>query len=222
VRPSLRNLAKTEKPVFRPLLAGIAAMAAIVVASNILVQFLVGDWLTWGAFTYPFAFLVTDLMNRFHGPARARQVVAAGFVVGLACSFVGAQIEGPFGPLVSMRVAMASAAAFLVGQLLDIALFNRLRAGSWWKAPLVSSSLGSVLDTAIFFSLAFSATLSFIAPQVDVAWANAPVPLLGRGPVAPLWMSLAVADFSVKLAIAVLALAPFRAALGLRQGRAVQ
>ena len=158
-------------------------------------------------------------MNRLHGPAAARKVVVAGFVVGLACSFVGAQIEGPFGPLVSLRVAIGSGTAFLVGQLLDVAVFNRLRAGSWWRAPLVSSVLGSVVDTAIFFALAFSASLAFIAPQVDVAWANEAVPLLGRGPVAPLWVSLAVADFSVKLAIAVLALAPFRAALGLAQAR---
>ena len=158
-------------------------------------------------------------MNRFHGPREARKVVMAGFLVGLACSFVGAQIEGPFGPLVSLRVAIASGAAFLVGQLLDVAVFNRLRRGSWWRAPFVSSVAGSVVDTAIFFSLAFSASLAFIAPDVDVAWANEPVPLLGRGPVAPLWMSLAVADFCVKLAIAVFALAPFRAALGWYQQR---
>jgi uncharacterized PurR-regulated membrane protein YhhQ (DUF165 family) len=201
----------------RPLLAGVLAMAAIVVLSNVLVQFLVGDWLTWGAFTYPFAFLVTDLMNRLHGPAAARKVVVAG--VGLLCSFVGAQVEGPFGPLVSLRVAIGSGTAFLVGQLMDVAVFNRLRAGSWWRAPLVSSVLGSVVDTGIFFTLAFSASLAVIAPEVDVAWANEAVPLLGRGPVAPLWVSLAVADFSVKLAIAVLALAPFRAALGLAQAR---
>ena len=198
----------------RPLALGVAAMAVVVVASNVLVQFLVGDWLTWGAFTYPFAFLVTDLMNRFYGPEPARRVVVAGFVVGLFCSFVGSQIEGPFGPVVSLRVAIGSAAAFLVGQLLDVAVFNRLRAGSWWRAPFVSSVLGSVVDTVIFFSLAFSASLAFIAPGVDVAWANEPVPLLGQGPIAPLWVSLAVADFGVKLAIAVLALAPFRAALG--------
>ena len=198
----------------RSFLHGVAAMAAIVIASNILVQFLVGDWLTWGAFTYPFAFLVTDLMNRLHGPRAARQVVAAGFLVGLACSFVGSQIDGPFGPIVSLRVALGSGTAFLVGQLLDVAVFNRLRRGSWWRAPFVASVLGSVLDTAIFFTLAFSASLAFIAPHVDVAWANAPVALLGRGPVAPLWMSLALADFMVKFGIAVFALAPFRAALG--------
>ena len=73
----------------RPFLLGVAAMAVVVIASNILVQFLVGDWLTWGAFTYPFAFLVTDLMNRLYGPGAARRVVVAGFVVGLVCSFVG-------------------------------------------------------------------------------------------------------------------------------------
>ena len=198
----------------RSLLLGVAAMAAIVVASNVLVQFLVGDWLTWGAFTYPFAFLVTDLMNRLHGPGAARRVVAVGFLVGLLCSFVGSQIEGPFGPLVSLRVAIGSGAAFLVGQLLDVAVFNRLRAGSWWRAPFVASVAGSVVDTGMFFSIAFSAGLSFIAPGVDVGWANEPVALLGRGPVAPLWMSLALADFLVKLGIAVFALAPFRAAIG--------
>jgi uncharacterized PurR-regulated membrane protein YhhQ (DUF165 family) len=195
------------------MLLGVAAMAVVVVLSNILVQFLVGDWLTWGAFTYPFAFLVTDLMNRLHGPGAARRVVFAGFVVGLVGSFIGSQIDGPFGPLVSPRVAIGSATAFLAGQLLDVAVFDRLRAGSWWRAPLVSSIAGSVVDTAIFFPLAFAAGLSFIAPQVDVAWANEAVPLIGRGPVAPLWLSLALADFAVKLAIAVVALAPFRAGL---------
>src|SRR5689334_5822324 len=121
------------------LLPGVLAMAVVVIASNILVQFLVGNWLTWGAFTYPFAFLVTDLTNRFYGPGAARRVVLAGFVVGLLCSFVGAHIEGPFGPLVSLRVAIGSATAFLVGQLLDVAVFNRLRVGSWWRAPFLSS-----------------------------------------------------------------------------------
>src|SRR5215813_12006787 len=116
-----------RSPTMSTLLPGILAMATIVIVSNILVQFLVGNWLTWGAFTYPFAFLVTDLMNRLYGPRAARRVVVAGFAVGLACSFVGSQIEGPFGPIVSLRVAIGSATAFLVGQLLDIAVFNRLR-----------------------------------------------------------------------------------------------
>ena len=201
----------------RPLLIGVAAMAAIVIASNVLVQFLVGDFLTWGAFTYPFSFLVTDLMNRLHGPAAARRVVLAGFVVGLLCSFVGSQIEGPFGPLVSLRVAIGSATAFLVGQLADVAVFNRLRRGVWWRAPLVAQLMGSVLDTALFFSIAFSGALSFVAPGVDVAWANEPLPLLGRGPVAPLWVSLAAADFLVKLAIDLFALIPFRLIVAARR-----
>jgi uncharacterized integral membrane protein (TIGR00697 family) len=205
---------RDQSPTISMLLPGVLAMAVIVIVSNVLVQFLVGNWLTWGAFTYPFAFLVTDLMNRFYGPRAARRVVFTGFVVGLLCSFVGAQIEGPFGPLVSLRVAIGSATAFLVGQLLDVAVFNRLRAGSWWRAPFVSSVSGSILDTVIFFSIAFSASLAFIAPGVDVGWANEVVPLLGRGAPAPLWMSLALADFGVKFAIAVLALAPFRVALG--------
>jgi uncharacterized integral membrane protein (TIGR00697 family) len=194
----------------RPLLLGVLAMATIVIASNILVQFLFGNWLTWGAFTYPFSFLVTDLMNRLYGPRAARQVVLAGFAVGLACSFVGSQIEGPFGPLVSLRVALGSGTAFLVGQLADVSVFNRLRRSIWWLAPFVSTLLGSVLDTVLFFSIAFSGGLAFIAPHVDVAWANEAVPLLGRGPVAPLWVSLAVADFLVKLGIDLFALIPFR------------
>jgi queuosine precursor transporter len=202
-------------------LLGVIAMAIIVLASNILVQFLFGQWLTWGAFTYPFAFLVTDLMNRLHGSAAARRVVYVGFVTGLVCSLIGTQIEGQFGPLVSFRVAIASLTAFLVGQLLDVTVFNRLRQGSWWRAPLVSSTLGSVADTVIFFSLAFSASLSFIAPWVDVGWATEAVPLLGRGPVLPLWVSLAIADFSVKLAIAIFALAPFRIAIWNWQPRAM-
>ncbi len=197
----------------RALVFGILAMAAIVVASNILVQFLVGDWLTWGAFTYPFAFLVTDLMNRLYGPRAARRVVFAGFAVGLACSGIGTQIAGEFGPLVSPRVALGSGVAFLTAQLVDVAVFDRFRAGVWWRAPLVSSLVGSALDTGLFFAIAFSASLAFLAPGTDVGWANAAMPLLGAGPVAPLWMSLGLADFAVKLALALIALVPFRLAL---------
>lgn len=198
----------------RGLLAGVIAMAAVVTASNVAVQFLAGSWLTWGAFTYPLAFLVTDLVNRLYGAAAARRVVMAGFCVGLACSLAGTQIEGPFGPLVTPRVAVGSAVAFLTAQLVDVAVFDRLRAGRWWRAPLVSSAVGGALDTALFFSIAFSAGLASLAPGVDVAWANAPVPILGVGPVAPLWVSLAVADFGVKSAVAALALAPYRIAVG--------
>ena len=189
---------------------GIIAMAIIVVASNILVQFLFGNWLTWGAFTYPLAFLVTDLMNRLYGPGPARQVVFAGFVVGVFCSLVGTQIQGEFGPLVTFRIALGSGLAFLTAQLLDVAVFDRMRSGAWWRAPLASTLIGSSLDTALFFTIAFSGTLSFLEPENDVSWAGEMLPLLGSGPVAPLWVSLAVADWMVKLALALIALIPFR------------
>ena len=192
------------------LIPGILAMAAIVVASNILVQFLFGQWLTWGAFTYPLAFLVTDVMNRVYGRDTARRVVFAGFVVGLACSFIGTQISGEFGPLVTLRIALGSAAAFLAAQLLDIAVFDRLRDGAWWRAPMVSSLIGSTVDTALFFTIAFSASLVMLEPGNDVGWANEALPLLGVGPVVPLWISLAVADWMVKLGLALLTLVPFR------------
>ena len=194
----------------RQLIIPVLAMAIVVVASNILVQFLVGDWLTWGAFTYPFAFLVVDLTNRILGTAAARKVVLVGFAVGLVCSFVGTRIEGEFGPLVTLRVALGSGAAFLVANLLDVAIFERLRNGAWWHPPLFSSLISSSIDTALFFSIAFAAGLSFIEPTNDVAWANETIPLLGFGPAVPLWVSLAVADWCVKLGLALLALVPFR------------
>ena len=194
----------------RNLIPGILAMAAIVVASNILVQFLYGQWLTWGAFTYPFAFLVTDLTNRLYGAAAARRVVLVGFVVGAICSLIGTQIVGSFGPLVSLRVAIGSGAAFLAAQMLDITVFNQMRTAAWWRAPLISTLIGSTLDTAIFFTTAFSATLIFLEPGNDVSWAGEVLPLLGFGPGVPLWVSLAVADWSVKLGLAVVALIPFR------------
>ena len=194
----------------KKLLPGVIAMAAIVLASNILVQFLFGQWLTWGAFTYPFAFLVTDVMNRVYGPAVARKVVLAGFIVGVLSSLVGTQIEGEFGPLVTWRIAAGSGLAFLSAQLLDVAVFDRFREGRWWRAPLVSTLVGSSVDTALFFTIAFSAWLAFLEPGNDVAWANEALPLLGQGPEAPLWMSLALADWMVKLSLALVALVPFR------------
>lgn len=194
----------------RILLPGILAMAAIVVASNILVQYPLGAFLTWGALSYPFAFLVTDLVNRLEGPASARRVVLVGFVVGILCSFIGTQVMGEFGPLVTLRIALGSGLAFLCAQLVDVAVFNRLRQGSWWKAPLVSTLVSSTLDTAIFFSVAFSAALVALEPANDVSWATAPAALLGVGPEAPFWVSLALGDWLVKLAMALLALLPFR------------
>ena len=199
------------------LLPGIAAMAAVVVASNILVQFLILDGLlTWGAFTYPFAFLVTDLMNRVYGPADARRVVYFGFVTGVVCSLIGSQImlegDGYTYPAVAFRIAVGSGIAFLVAQLVDVFVFDRLRAGIWWRAPLASTIVGSVLDTALFFTIAFSASVPFFseAANGDISWAWDVAPLLTFGSDAPLWVSLALADWIVKLSVALIALIPFR------------
>ena len=186
----------------RPLLPAILAMAAIVLASNILVQFMLGEWLTWGAITYPIAFLVTDVTNRVHGAAAARRVVLAGFVVGIGCSFVAAGLDKT-----TLRIAIASGAAYLTAQLLDIAIFDRLRHKHWWQAPFLSSLVGSAVDTALFFSIAFASVLPH---DVNTGWATEAVPVLGHGPLAPLWVSLGLADWMVKLSLAILALVPFR------------
>ncbi len=201
------------------ILPGVIAMAIIVVASNILVQFLILDgFLTWGAFTYPLAFLVTDVMNRIYGAPAARRVVFVGLIVGITCSLIGSQIMLEFGPAVPIRVAIASATAFGAAQLLDIALFNRMRGGVWWKAPLVSTCVSSIVDTAIFFTIAFGALFNgFSALAADqVIWAQDAVPFLTFGPLVPLWVSLAVADWGVKIAVALVALVPFRMIVGRR------
>jgi len=192
------------------LLPGVIAMAAVVVASNILVQHLFGQWLTWGAFTYPIAFLVTDVMNRLYGPALARRVVFAGFLVGVICSVIGTQIYGEFGSLVTWRIALGSGVGFLSAQLLDVAIFDRLRFGKWWRAPLASTLVGSSVDTILFFTIAFAGALTFLEPANNVTWANEVLPMFGVGPLAPLWVSLAVADWAVKLGLAIVALLPFR------------
>jgi hypothetical protein len=197
----------------RFLLLGVIAMTVIVVTSNILVQYPLGAFLTWGALTYPFSFLVTEIANRLDGPAAARKIVFVGFGTGILCSFIGTQIMGEFGPLVSFRIALGSGLAFLCAQLLDIAVFNRFRNGLWWKAPLISPVISSTLDTAVFFTFAFSAALTFLEPGNDVSWATAPSPLLGIGPEAPFWVSLALGDWMVKLLLAVFALMPFRLAV---------
>ncbi len=133
----------------------IAAMVLVVVSSNIAVQYPVqatlgsldlADLLTWGAFTYPAAFLVTDLTNRRFGVSMARRVIVVGFVMAVVLSMV----------LATPRIAVASASAFLIGQLLDVTVFDRLRRSGWWKAPFVGSLLGSATDTTVFFSLAFA------------------------------------------------------------------
>ena len=161
--------------------AGIIAMTAVVVLSNYAVQFPVyiqgyptEDWLTWGAFTYPVAFLVTDLTNRSLGPKAARLVIAAGFALAVALSL-----------LVDVRIALASGTAFLTAQLLDVAIFNRLRQSTWWQAPLASSTLSSIVDTVLFFSIAFAGT-------------GLP------------WFQWALGDFSAKMVMAGLLLLPFR------------
>lgn len=194
-------------PVSR-LIIPVLSMMAVVTASNYLVQFpvnfMVGnvnlaDLLTYGAFTYPAAFLVTDLTNRRFGPARARYVVIAGFVLAVVLSIW----------LASPRIAIASGSAFLAAQLLDVAIFNRLRQGRWWRAPLISSFAGSLLDTCLFFSLAFAAQLSVLGPNDDFAVALAPL----LGVIAwdvPRWMSWALGDLAVKLMVALLMLAPYR------------
>ena len=203
------------------ILPGVLAMAIIVVASNILVQFLILDGLlTWGAFTYPLAFLVTDVMNRVYGPAAARKVVFSGLVVGIICSLIGSQImlqgDGYEYPAVALRIAIGSATAFLIAQLLDIVVFNRLREGSWWKAPLGSTLVGSTVDTAIFFSIAFASVFNGLSASAaeEVMWAQDAAPFLNTGPMVPLWVTLAVADWGVKLSIALLALVPFRIIVG--------
>ena len=124
-------------------------MAVVVVVSNVAVQLPINDWLTWGALTYPVAFLVTDLTNRRLGAAATRRVVYVGFAIAVALSVWAA---GP-------RIAFASGSAFLAAQLLDVLIFDRLRRSeAWWRAPLASSLSGSALDTALFFSLAFAGT----------------------------------------------------------------
>lgn len=204
--------------------AFIAVMAAIVLLSNILVQFpmqgMVGgialaDILTWGAFTYPFAFLVTDLANRAHGPAFARRVVYAGFAIAVASSIVlPPLLKGlglvEFAPALERlpRIALASGIAFLAGQLLDVTVFNALRRASWWRAPALASLAGSLADTALFFSLAFAAAFAVLGPLDE--FASQAAPFLGIGSEAPRWLSWAAGDLAVKLLIAAVALVPYR------------
>ncbi len=194
----------------------ITAMAIVVVASNFLVQFPVqgtlgsinlADLLTWGAFTYPAAFLVTDLTNRRFGPQAARSVVLIGFAIAVGLSIW----------LATPRIAIASGTAFLVAQLLDVTIFDRLRRASWWKAPFVSSMIGSVVDTLLFFGIAFAARFAFIDSTFGLEDSSLafPVPFLSVGSDVPLWVSLAAGDFIVKVLVAIAMLAPYRVILSL-------
>ena len=192
----------------KAVVAGIAAMAFVVTISNVLVQYPVhlkigpldlADLFTWAAFTYPVSFLVTDLVNRFFGPKAARKVVYAGFAVAVALSVYFA----------TARIAIASGSAFLVAQLLDVLIFDRLRRNPrWWVPPITSSIIGSAVDTVVFFSLAFAAMFSMLGPNVPFAIESAP--LFGFLPIeAPRWMSWALADFGMKILMATVLLAPY-------------
>ena len=128
------------------LLFPVIAMMFVVTLSNILVQFSINNWLTWGAFTFPIAFLVTDVSNRYLGPIRARKVVYFGFILAVILSLI----------LADIRIAIASGIAFLTSQLLDIYIFNKLTRNVWWVPPLASSFISSFIDTVLFFMLAFA------------------------------------------------------------------
>jgi len=158
---------------------GVAAMVAVVLASNYLVQFPLNDWLTWGAFSYPAAYLVSDLINRRFGPGQARRVAWLGFAVAVAASLM----------LAPARIAAASGLAFIASQLLDIGVFHRLRQGRWWRAPLVATVIAAVLDSIVFWGIAFAGT---------------------DGP----WLTWALGDLAVKLAVGVFMLLPFRLLIG--------
>ncbi|MCP5001586.1 MAG: queuosine precursor transporter [Hyphomicrobiales bacterium] len=187
------------------------AMAAVVIASNYLVQFpvmytlgpfILEDLLTWGAFTYPVAFLVTDLSNRHFGPAKARIIVTVGFILAVGISIYVA----------TPRIAIASGSAFLVAQLLDVSIFDRLRHSHWWHAPLISSVLGSIIDTVLFFSLAFAAVFVMLGANDPFALEAAPLVGFFSAEV-PRWMSWALGDLTVKLLVSLAMLAPYRVLL---------
>ena len=162
-------------------------MGVIVVLSNYLVQFPVSyfglnEVLTYGAFSYPATFLITDLANRAYGKVVARKVVYIGFIIGI---FLTLFISTNFSDIISIRIAIGSGVAFFVAQNLDVHIFDKLRKKSWYIAPLVSSSIGSLADTFLFFSIAFYST---------------GIP----------WVTLAFGDLAVKLIITMLMLIPFR------------
>jgi hypothetical protein len=198
---------ETARSTFSLMAVLIAAMAVVVTASNVLVAHPIqalglADYLTYGALTYPFAFLVTDLANRRLGPQAARLVAIVGFALAVVLSIW----------LATPRIAIASGVAFLAAQMIDIGLFNALRERVWWVAPLVSSVIASAVDTALFFSLAFTCgPVPVLGVTVDQALAS-----LGVGSVCEglPWVTLALADYGVKLMLALIALAPYFALKG--------
>ncbi|MEL6093693.1 VUT family protein [Bartonella schoenbuchensis] len=180
------------------------AMCLAVTASNILVQYPIywfglNEILTYGAFTYPIAFLINDLTNRFYGPAAARRVVYAGFITAFFVSWV----------LVTPRLAIASSMAFLFAQLLDIFVFTPLRHKTWWKAPLAAALAGSALDTVLFFAIAFSSHFSFIDHMTGYVDSSILDKTIFFGFDVPVWFSLACGDFSVKIVMSLVMLVPY-------------
>ena len=166
-------------------------MGVVVLASNYLVQFPIKYYgleeiLTYGAFSYPIAFLITDLANRSYGKLIARQIVYIGFAIGISFTLL---FSTNFGDLISVRIAIGSGTAFLVAQLIDVQIFDKLRMKKWFVAPLTSSFIGSAVDTFLFFSISFYAT---------------GVP----------WVTLSLGDLAVKIFVALIMLIPFRLLLG--------
>ena len=166
-------------------------MGVIVLASNYLVQFPIKYYeleeiLTYGAFSYPIAFLITDLANKFYGKVVARKIVYVGFIIGVAFTLF---FSTNFSDLISVRIAIGSGSAFLVAQLLDVQIFDKLKKKRWFIAPLTSSLIGSTIDTFLFFSISFYAT---------------GIP----------WVTLSFGDLAVKIFVALLMLIPFKLLLG--------
>lgn len=162
-------------------------MGMVVLLSNYLVQFPINYYglnkiLTYGAFSYPVAFLITDLANRFYGKSIANKIVYFGFFIGVSSTFL---FSTNFNDLISVRIAFGSGTAFIVAQLLDVQIFDRLRKRKWFIAPLTSSLIGSTVDTLLFFSISFYAT---------------GVP----------WITLSIGDLLVKFIVALIMLLPFR------------
>ena len=166
-------------------------MGVVVLSSNYLVQFPIQYYgleeiLTYGAFSYPVAFLITDLANRSYGKLVARKIVYIGFAIGISFTLL---FSTNFADLISVRIAIGSGTAFLVAQLLDVQIFDQLRKKEWFIAPLTSSLIGSTIDTFLFFSISFYAT---------------GIP----------WVTLSLGDLAVKVLVALVMLIPFRLLLG--------
>jgi len=166
-------------------------MGVVVLSSNYLVQFPIKYYgleeiLTYGAFTYPITFLITDLTNRSYGKLAARKIVYTGFIIGISFTLF---FSTNFSDLISVRIAIGSGTAFIVSQLLDVQIFDKLRMKKWFVAPLTSSFVGSIVDTFLFFSISFYGT---------------GIP----------WVTLSVGDLGVKIFVTLLMLIPFRLLLG--------